>query len=67
MTTENKPDWKDAPDWANWAAQDYDGRWFWFENKPIAGFNVFMAEGRMEPVKKVNTKWKQTTQQRPTQ
>ena len=29
-----KPDWKDAPEWANWMAMDDDGTWFWFENKP---------------------------------
>lgn len=29
-------DWNEAPDWANWAAQDECGEWFWFENKPKA-------------------------------
>lgn len=29
-----KPDWKDAPDWANWLAQDEDGSWWWFWDKP---------------------------------
>ena len=30
-----KPDWKDAPQWAQWLAQDWDGTWAWFEKKPI--------------------------------
>ena len=30
-----KPSWKDAPPWANWLAQDEDGEWTWFEEKPV--------------------------------
>ena len=31
------PDWSDAPpDW-NWAAQDADGRWFWYRTEPLPG------------------------------
>jgi hypothetical protein len=30
----NKPDWKDAPKWAQWLAMDSDGEWWWFEEKP---------------------------------
>jgi hypothetical protein len=30
----NKPDWKDAPEWANWLAQDSDGRWVWYHDEP---------------------------------
>jgi len=29
----SKPDWKDAPDWAEWLSCDMDG-WTWFERKP---------------------------------
>ena len=32
-----KPDWKDAPKWAKWLAQNDDGQWYWFENKPTYG------------------------------
>jgi hypothetical protein len=31
---DNKPDWKDAPDWANHLAQDGNGGWWWYKNKP---------------------------------
>jgi len=31
-----KPDWKDAPEWANWLAQDEDGEWPWFEEEPTS-------------------------------
>lgn len=30
----NKPDWKDAPEWANWMAQDECGSWGFFAKKP---------------------------------
>ena len=29
-----KPDWKDAPEWAQWLAMDGDGAWWWFQNEP---------------------------------
>lgn len=31
----SKPDWKDAPEWANYLAQDADGTWQWFSKEPI--------------------------------
>lgn len=32
-----KPDWKDAPEWAQWLARDPDGEWWWHEGKPQKG------------------------------
>lgn len=29
-----KPDWEDAPAWAQWRAQCKDGYWIWFRSKP---------------------------------
>ncbi len=29
-----KPNWKDAPSWAKWLAQDENGEWYWFDTKP---------------------------------
>lgn len=31
----NRPDWKDAPDWAMFLAQDKDGEWCWWNLKPV--------------------------------
>jgi hypothetical protein len=28
--------WSIAPDWANYLAMDSDGKWFWYEKKPVA-------------------------------
>lgn len=30
-----KPDWKDAPDWAEYLAQHPSGLWFWADRKPF--------------------------------
>lgn len=30
----SKPDWKDAPEWAQWLAMDACGCWQWFSKKP---------------------------------
>lgn len=30
----SKPHWSDAPVWAKWLAQDSDGEWFWYSEKP---------------------------------
>lgn len=38
-----KPDWKDAPEWANWLAMNDDGEWYWFEEKPTFDFGEWLA------------------------
>ena len=30
----NRPEWKDAPEWVMWIAQDKSGIWFGYDNKP---------------------------------
>ena len=42
-----KPDWKDAPKWANWLAMDEDHEWFWFENKPVLERGIWRRDGGM--------------------
>ena len=43
-----KPDWKDAPEWANWLSQSEIGTWCWHENKPRplkgnSGYGVWLS------------------------
>lgn len=47
-----KPDWKDAPDWANWVAMDLDRVWTWFEHKPYSEDWGWCghSHGKSEPV-----------------
>lgn len=40
-----RPDWAGAPEWANWLAQDENGKWFWFEREPKPVGNKFDADG----------------------
>lgn len=45
----NKPDWKDAPPWANWLAMDGTGRWCWHECKPYReSNNCWYSEGKWD-------------------
>ena len=54
--------WKDAPEWANWFAQD--AGWF-FQRKPKPGDNGEWepSEGLIEPAN--HDGWKSTLQERP--
>lgn len=40
-----KPDWNNAPDWANFLAMDLDGEWYWFAVKPQVGESVWEPSG----------------------
>jgi hypothetical protein len=31
----SKPNWDDAPDWANWVAMDRGGHWYWHAGEPF--------------------------------
>lgn len=65
----DKPSWNDAPEWAQWVAQDADGEWFWYEEKPgLASCTwyendgedvVFALKGNENP------NWRETLEQRP--
>jgi hypothetical protein len=47
-----KPSWKDAPEWAQYLAQDTNGRWYWWEIEPVLRVNFgeggWYARGRHE-------------------
>jgi len=54
--------WTDAPEWAQWAAQDADGDWYWYEEEPSAVEDGFQARGMIWAVR---PKWRESLQQRP--
>ena len=63
-----KPDWRGAPGWASWLAQDEDGSWWWYEEKPRASFCVWVpADSKRK--RAFNPKncdgWENTLEQRP--
>jgi hypothetical protein len=41
----NKPDWKDAPHWANYLAMNEDGGWYWYKNGPVEDYGRWYAGG----------------------
>ncbi|WP_353152616.1 hypothetical protein [Pollutimonas bauzanensis] len=63
-------DWSNAPhDW-NWAAQDEDGRWFWYGVKPILGIGggIWRAPSRAQAYAfqaSPNPLWYESLQERP--
>ena len=67
-----KPNWVDAPEWAQWLAQDEDGWWWWFESEPKlrsgGGFGCWWSWDRMLPVsgkEEPGPNWRSTLEARP--
>jgi hypothetical protein len=64
-----KPSWDDAPEWAQWLAQDRDGQWFWFRDKPVTGQNCWATQSgsRSEHacVRDTKPSWHETLEERP--
>jgi len=61
-----KPNWKDAPAWAQWLAQDEDGEWYWYENEPQILANMWVASpGRTISCLLASDDWCESLEQRP--
>ena len=66
----NRPSWEGAPEWAQWLAQDEDGEWYWFEQKPTKGDSCWakpdamlaLAESGIRPS---GHDWRDTLEPRP--
>lgn len=75
ISDNSHPWWKDAPDWANYLAQDGDGSWYWYEH-PIyaredydAWYEQHGFGGRIDDAgvaAERNPDWRNTRQARPT-
>ena len=75
ISDNSHPRWKDAPDWANWLAQDGDGSWYWYEH-PIyahedddAWYEQKGFDGRIDDAGEAaerNPDWRNTRHARPT-
>lgn len=62
-----KPDWKDAPEWANYLAQDNSGAWFWYEGEPYNdGKYCWWSSGR-DVLAVTSPHWLQTLEKRPSE
>jgi hypothetical protein len=63
-----KPDWKDAPDWANWLSRDEDGGWWWYEIKPCLSMSRrewVNNGGKVEAHTGPNDIWYNSAEERP--
>lgn len=64
----DKPKWSEAPEWAQWLAQDESGDWYWYEKKPQA--NSLINEFRLETGRSAHAgnpvkEWRKTLEKRP--
>lgn len=59
-----KPDWKDAPEWANYLAMDKTGDWYWYENEPSAGSVDWLSNGGLAGPCPAG-EWEETLESRP--
>jgi len=61
-----KPDWKDAPPWAQWLAMDADGEWYWYEKEPGKRISMFGSCGGLIEHASIDAiNWRETLEQRP--
>lgn len=60
-----KPDWKDAPEWAEYLAMDGDGEWVWFQSEPYRRGNHWLVTTGKWLKEGTAFFWKHTKEQRP--
>lgn len=64
----SKPDWKDAPEWAEFVAQDQSGAWYWYEFEPYMLSDQWHEpsdEGRLIQATISGDDWTETLDRRP--
>ncbi len=59
----SKPDWKYAPEWAQWLAMDRNGTWWWFRYEPKRSSILWASEGYYERAIPA-TPWSETLEPR---
>lgn len=61
-----KPSWDDAPEWAQWLAQDGDGAWWWCEAEPKAAHTIeeWITASRVAEASYAHN-WRETLEERP--
>lgn len=71
MSYFTKPGWDRAPTWAKYLAQDGDGSWYWYEERPTAsttGSRVWCrptTTSRQQRVDSGDDAWMHTLERRP--
>lgn len=61
------PSWLDAPEWANYAAMDKEGDWYWYEKEPTPGKMYWIPQdGRTLLIEEFRISyWKSSLTKRP--
>lgn len=62
---QNKPIWNDAPEWAEWLAQDEDGAWWYFSAMPKCQSRSFGICADFAGAGEVLGDWRDTLEKRP--
>ena len=64
-----KPNWGNAPRWADWLAQDASGQWWWYEREPRAlnarWVAVNLKSKQLAGKGDRNSRWRETLEERP--
>lgn len=62
---DNKPSWDDAPEWANYLAENGNSFWYWHQNKPEKNTydKEWLNSGRSQIACDKN--WENTLEKRP--
>ena len=58
-----KPNWNNAPEWANWVAQNRDGSWHWFEKEPEPYLGLWVSTGKRENILELG--WEKILRKKP--
>lgn len=64
----SKPSWDDAPEWAQFVAQDQSGAWYWYEYEPSMLSDQWHEpsdEGRVNQAYVLGDGWVDTLEHRP--
>jgi hypothetical protein len=64
-STINFPDWKNAPEWANYVAKNKNGVWCWYENMPST--HPSLEEWIDNGGKYQEISWRDSLQKRPSE
>lgn len=60
-----KPDWKDAPEWANWLAMDLNGMWRWHDSEPVSLIDGWFSDSGRSLYAGESGTWRSALERRP--
>ena len=60
-----KPSWENAPEWAQWLAQDADGEWCWFRHRPLKDSGMHIWNNNVSLAVKGEMQWQRSGESAP--